>query len=343
MTARESFLVTGATGFLGRHVIDAIRIADPEARILGLVRDPAAESLERLSYLEGVELITGSPVDIASWHDDPRLEGIAGIYHLAAEVKHSRHGTASMMRINIAGPIEMVRLAAEKKCRLVFSSTSGTVGCSANADDSPDESAPYCEAIVKDWPYYVSKITAEKEATKLAAELGVELVIIRPPVMLGPGDHRFRSVSNVMRVLDGRLPFIFTGGINFTDIRDAAAAMVRAMRHPSPHPVYNLPGTSSSLDAFFRRIAAVAGIEPSWRVFHPRLVWLVTRLNELVGKPLSILPDPVVIEMASQHWGLSSRYAALDLGYSIRDPDVTISETVEWIRQARARQVSDAG
>ena len=334
------YLVTGATGFLGRHVIGAIRAKHPKARLFTLVREPAHPSIATLEYLKGVELITGSPVEDGDWRNDPRFGEIDGIFHLAAEVKHTRDGAGSMVRFNVDATTTMVRLAAQKKCRVVFVSTSGTVACSPNADYAPDENAPYCDPVVRTWPYYVSKIRAEKESMRLAKELGVELVIIRPPVLLGPGDHRFRSVTNVMRVLDGKVPFVFNGGINFVDIRDAAAAIVAAMTHASPRMVYHLPGTSSSLDGFFRRVARVAGLEASWRVIPTKIVWVVAKLNRMLGQKVRVVPDPVVIEMASHHWGLSSRFASVDLMYRSRDPDQTIADTVEWIRTAKASAAS---
>ena len=329
------YLVTGATGFLGRHVIGAIRAKHPNARLVTLVREPAHPSIATLEYLKGVELITGSPVEAGEWLNDARLSELDGIFHLAAEVKHTRDDVGSMMRFNVDATTTMVRLAAEKKCRIVFVSTSGTVACSPNADYSPDESAPYCEGVVGSWPYYVSKIRAERESVELADQLGVELVIIRPPVLLGPGDHRFRSITNVMRVLDGKLPFAFTGGINFADIRDCAQAIVAAMTRVSPRAIYHLPGTSSSLDGFFRRVARVAGIDASWRVVPAGIVLVLARINHLAGRRVHMIPDPVVVEMGSHHWGLSSKFASVDLFYSPRDPDETIADTVEWIRAAK--------
>ena len=331
--ARPSYLITGATGFLGRHIVAAIRADQPYARIIALVRDASPEARSNLDYLEDVELIEGTPLNSSGWRTHPKLEGLRGIYHLAAEVKHSRHDTAAMMRFNVDGTLEMVRLAGHLRCRMIFVSTSGTIGCSPDPAYSPDDDAPYAEPVVKKWPYYMSKIEAERKALALAEKLRVELVIVRPPVLLGPGDHRFRSISNVMRVLTGQLPFIFDGGIHYVDIRDAAAAIVAAMRHPSPGRTYNLPGTSSSLADFFRRVADTAGVERSWRVLPHGIVWLIASANDLVGKPFRVVPDPVVIEMGSHYWGLSSSRAESDLGFKPRDPGVTISDTVAWINE----------
>ncbi|MGK2962639.1 MAG: NAD-dependent epimerase/dehydratase family protein [Gemmatimonadaceae bacterium] len=335
-----SYLITGATGFLGRHIVAAIRRDDPSARIIALVRNISTARGAELGYLKGATLLEGSPAG-GSWADDPALQDLRGVYHLAAEVKHSRVRPEPMTAFNVNATLEIVRLGARRHCRVVFVSTSGTIGCSRDPEGAPDEESPHCVEVAKDWPYYLSKIRAEKEASALAAELGVELVIVRPPVLLGPGDHRLRSVGNLMRVLDGRLPFIWDGGINFVDVRDAADAMVRAMQIASPRPSYNLPGTASSLDDFFRRVARLAGIQPSWRIVPSRFVRHLAALNDRIGRPLGIIPDKVVIEMASHFWGISSRYAEADLGFRPRDPDVTAVDTIAWIRQSRSRMVSD--
>lgn len=335
-----SYLITGATGFLGRHIVAAIKRDDPSARIVALVRDLSAAGGCVLDYLEGATLLEGSPAE-DSWADDPALGNLHGVYHLAAEVKHSRVSPEAMTAFNVDATLEMVRLGARKHCRVVFVSTSGTIGCSRNPESAPHEDSPHCVEVARRWPYYMSKIRAENEASALAADLGAELVIIRPPVLLGPGDHRLRSVGNLMRVLDGRLPFIFDGGINFVDIRDAADAMVRAMRIASPCPSYNLPGTSSSLDEFFRRVARLAGIRVSWRVLPSRFVRYLAALNDRFGRPFGILPDQVVIEMASHYWGISSRYAEADLGFRPRNPDATIADTIAWIRHSRSRVTVD--
>lgn len=329
--ARTKWLVTGSTGFLGRHVIGAIRARDPDAGIAAVVRDPARAGA--LDYMSGVEMVTGSPINPGGWQDDSRLEGVRGVYHLAAEVRHSRSASGEMTRLNVDATKAMVRLAADRGWRMVFVSTSGTVGCSRDPAAAPDEDAPHAEEIVRRWPYYWSKVVAEREGRALASELAGELVIMRPPVLLGPGDHRYRSVGNVMRVLRGRLPFILDGGMHFADIRDAAQAMAAAMTHPSPRPVYNLPGTASSLDWFFKLVARQAGIDPSWKILPARIIWYAARLNEMLGSRLHILPDPVVIEMAGHHWGLSSRYSHHELSYTVRSPHETIADTINWIRQ----------
>lgn len=325
--------MTGATGFVGRHVLEAVQArSTPPRRIVVLVRDPT--SWHRMGWtatLDGVDTLKGSVTRPAAWATDPLLDGLNGIVHLAAVVRHSRRRAEEVYETNLEGTLGMVHLAATHRCRLVIVSTSGTVGCFRSAAESAGEDAPYCEREVARWPYYRSKILAEQQARGLAEELGVELVIVRPPILLGPGDHRFRSTGHLVRYLRGKLPFLIRGGMHFADVRDAARAVVRAVARRDARPVYHLPGTICSIEEFFALAEQVSGT-PAPRVVLPHwAAWWLTMLSERLG--LSMLPDPVVIEMASRYWAVHSNYAEAELDYRIRDGRETIADTIAWLRR----------
>jgi dihydroflavonol-4-reductase len=331
---RSPYLITGASGFFGRHLIAALREAG-EPTPLALVRDEAAWDMIDWQRQSGpVPGIAGVVGDVGGWDGDPRLQDVGGVFHLAGVVKHSRRDTAEMWQTNVAGTLNMVRFAAARRCRMVYVSTSGTVGCFTRPEETADEDAPFCETRVSHGPYYMSKIAAEKAARDLADELGVTLVIVRPPVLLGPGDHKYRSSSNILRLLRGKLPFMLKGGMHFIDVRDAADALVAAMRIDAPRPVYHLNGTASTLVEFFQMCADVSGDKLPKLHLHPRLLAGLAKANQLLGDAaLHLLPDPVVTEMAAHYWGLTSRYANLDLGYQSRPPHQTLSDAIAWLRQ----------
>lgn len=327
------FLVTGATGFAGRHLLEA---RERGTRAIALVRDPAVwPEQDWTAELDNVDLIQGTVTETESWTGE--LPSLAGIFHFAALVRHSRRNAEEVYTTNIEGTLNMVRLAAEHRCRVVMLSTSGTVGCFDTPEEQADETAEFCEETVAGWPYYHSKIIAERRARELADSLGVELVFIRPPMLLGPGDHRFRSTGNIIRMLRGKLPALLRGGIHFVDIRDAIQAVWRAMELPQARPIYHLAGMSSSIEDFFGLVEQVSGVRAP-RLFLPywlaRIVAAIDyRLGLLVkGEPLHYFVDPVVVEMASHYWGLTSLYAASDLDYESRDPLVTIGDTVAWLQ-----------
>lgn len=322
---RGPWLVTGASGFLGRHVLQVIQADRRLPRALAVVRDRQAwdamtwtRALDRVDVHEGPAL---APAD---------LPEISGILHLAALVRHSRQHSMDVYRTNIDGTLAMVRLAAGARCRMVFVSTSGTVGCFRDPQSIADEDSPHCAAEVARWPYYDSKVKAEVAARRVATELGVDLVIARPPVLLGPGDHRYRSVTHVTRFLDGKVPFVIRGGMHFADVRDVAAALVRIMGLPGARPVYHLPGTMCSIEEFYGMTAAVSGRKPPSRVIPYRPALVLSRISALLG--IHLLPEPSLIEMAAHYWAMRSKYAEEELEWRPRPGLETLRDTVEWVK-----------
>ena len=336
MEATRKILVTGGTGFLGRHVLETLHRTEPATKPLVLARRRADWNRQDWSApLDNVEVIEGGVTGSEGWTGDRRLKGCAGIVHLAAVVRHSRRDTADLYETNIDGTLRMVRLAAQLQCRLVYVSTSGTVGCSTDPTLRADEDFGYVERTVAGWPYYDSKIKAERQARALAAQLGVELVIIRPPILLGPGDHRFRSTGHVLKFLRGKFPFLLEGGMSFIDVRDAAPAILRALDHPAARPVYHLHGTDCSVVDFFEMCRQVSGVQPPRRVLPFDVAWRLATAAELAAHYTgrkSPLPDPVVIEMARHYWGLTSLHSGRELGYTARPPRQTLADTVAWLR-----------
>jgi dihydroflavonol-4-reductase len=332
--AAGPWLVTGASGFLGRHLLQQIQGLESPRRVIALVRSQHEwDSMAWTRALKGVETLDGGVTAPERWATDQALGEIAGVIHLAALVRHGRQDAKEVYFVNVEGTRAMVRVAARYRCRMLFVSTSGTVGCFREPEPSADEDSPYCEAEVAGWPYYDSKVKAEKEARKLAAELGVELVIVRPPVLLGPGDHRFRSSAHVSRFLDGKLPFLIEGGMHFADVRDAARALVRIMEREAVRPVYHLPGTICSIEEFYRMVAVAAGIDGVPRVIPYRAALWASRIAHALG--LKLLPEPARIEMAAHYWAMHSKYAEAELGYRSRPGLETVAATVGWLNTQR--------
>lgn len=333
----KPILITGATGFVGRHLIQTLIQNNPRALPIALVRHVDLwKAYEWTKKLEEVVLIEGSVCDVSKWIDNRQLRGLTGIFHLAALVRHSRKNAEEVYETNIEGALNMVRLAARYQCRMIYVSTSGTVGCFQKPEQWGDEHSPYCESQISSWPYYNSKMRAEKECRKLAHDLSATLVILRPPVLLGPGDHRFRATSHLIRYLKRKLPFLLSGGIHFADVRDAVFAMLKAMEHPHPHPVYHLPGLSTTIDQFFNMVEEASGVPPPHVHLPHRLAWILAKTTEEIDRLFPwrkspLLPDPVVIEMARKFWNVRSRYALTDLGYSTRNPSQTLADTVQWL------------
>jgi dihydroflavonol-4-reductase len=323
-------LVTGATGFLGRHLLHSLAAERIPAAVL--VRQPDSWGSEPWHEQVGsVQVVAGHPLATEAWRADAALGGVRTVFHAAGMVRHTRSAPEEMMEFNVRGTLEMVHVAAQLGARLVFVSSSGTVGCFPSADMRAEEDAPYALGLAGRWPYYASKIRAELEARRLAEQLGVELVIIRPPVLLGPEDHRRRSTGYVQKVLDGKVPAVPSGGMHFTDVRDVAQALARLAQVESPRATYHLPGTATTLREFFAMVVEVSGAPAVERPLPKWAAIGLARFAALGGKIHPSLPDPVVLEMATCFWGLASLFAH-ELGYQPRPGRQTLCDTVNWLR-----------
>lgn len=317
-------LVTGASGFLGRHLLPKLTSA------VALVRSTVAwNGMPHFPELRAIPTIEGDVEQVELWLEKARAHGISTIVHMAALVRHSRREAAEVHRVNVQGTVAMVKAAAQLGARMVLVSTSGTVGCFHSPDQIANEQSAYCKTTITNWPYYDSKLRAEVAARETAASHGVELVIVRLPVLLGPGDHRGRSTSHIRRVITGRQRYYLTGGIAYTDVRDVAQALVTLTTFPQPRPVYHLPGVHETLEVFFRRCATLAKVDPPKLKLPKSAALVLCHAGRLLGSR-SPFPDPVLVEMASCYWGFGSLWAN-EIGYQARSAEETLTDTINWL------------
>jgi hypothetical protein len=118
---------------------------------------------------------------------------------------------------------------------------------------------------------------------------------------------------------------------------------------PEARQIYHLAGMNSSIEEFFGLVETVSGVRAPRLMLPYGLAHFIASADEwigvrLKGEALHYFLDPVVVEMASHYWGLTSLYAASDLGYESRDPLVTIGDTVAWLQanHESLRQAEDS-
>ncbi len=319
-------LVTGATGFLGEHVCRELAARGHTVRGLARSRSGVLEEL-------GAEFVRGDILEDA--HLDRALDGVAAVFHLAGAVSRDPDDAQRMMRLHVDGTRRVLeRMAAAGVRRMILASTSGTIGVSKR-EEILDESAPYAEQIVAGWPYYASKIYQERLAFEHGTRLGIEVIAINPSLLLGPGDRRLSSTGDVRKFLKRQIPSIPSGGINFVDARDAAAATAEALERGRAGERYLLGGPNWTMKEFFERLGRVANIAP------PRLKlparwseWgagVVEELYRWRGKEPPV--DRISVEMASCYWWIDSSKASKELGFAPRDPQLTLVDTVHYLRR----------
>jgi len=321
--SRGRVLVTGATGFLGRHLL---RDLGRDVRLL-------ARAVPRDLASTGAETVEGSLLDRSAVRRAVR--GCDRVYHLAGRVSRRRQDGPDLFRVHVEGTRILCEEAVSQGVRrMVLVSTSGTIGVSSDPDRVATEDADLAIDVVRRWPYYLSKIYQEREALGFCGRGQLEVVIVNPSLLLGPGDERESSTGDVARFLRGEVPMVPEGGICFVDVRDVARTLPAAMERGRSGERYLLGAANWELPRFLDRLEQLSGVSaPRWKL-PPRLATLGSRLLDVLDQLGSSTPmDPISAEMARCYWYVDSAKAVRELGFAPRDPSETLLDTIRDLRQ----------
>lgn len=331
------YLVTGSTGFLGRHLVKALRAAGHD--VVALVRSAT-------DVPEGVLPVRGDVLDRASL--DRAMTGVEGVFHCAGKVSRKPEDAEELHKVHVEGTKNVLDAAIAKNVkRAVVASTSGTIAVSDDPDfvATEDDEAPI--GILNRWPYYRAKLFAEKAALErhgapLPGGDTFEVVCVNPTLLLGPGDLNGSSTEDVRLFLERRIPATPPGGVSYVDARDAAAGMLLAMERGVGGRRYLLGACNLTLAEFFARLERVSGVRaPTIPV--PRIAGnkgadiaragaeLLERFTSRLGVAMPV--DPVSLDMAHFYWYLDASLAEDELGWEPRDPTETLADTVKDLEE----------
>ncbi len=320
-------LVTGATGFLGKHLVGQLKRAEESARIRILCR--SATPWDRDAQIEIARGDITSPEDVFR-----AAEGMQEIYHLAGIVSRDTKDQELLYRTHIEGTRNVCEAARKHSARkVVVVSSSGTIAVSREPTIH-DENSGYKNDVVAEWPYYLSKIFAEKLALNYFTQFQLPVVIASPSLLLGPGDDRNSSTGDVALFLEGQILAIPGGGLNFADARDVAAGLISAMRAGRPGERYLFGGPNWTFRELLEALAGITGrrapkLQPSLR-FSLASARILRAVYPLAGKEFKL--DDASIKMGAPFWYCDSTKARRELGYASREPLETLRDTVDDLR-----------
>jgi UDP-N-acetyl-alpha-D-quinovosamine dehydrogenase len=277
--SQRTVLVTGATGFVGRHVCAYLHAAG--FRVRAAVRTPASLPPE------WEQAVIGEIGPDTVW--DTALDGVRAVVHLASHSPvagaSAADTAAAYRRVNVAGSECLARAArAAGVSRLVYLSTIKVNG----------EATPIDAPFTADTPprpqdaYGSSKWQAERILREIAADSGLEVVILRAPLIYGP---RVRAnFLALLRVVDRGLPMPLGGVRNRRSmlyVNNLADAVIRCLDAPQARGQTYLVSDDMDVSTpeLMARIAAQLGRRlRSW----PLPVALLVGAGRLLGKRAAI-------------------------------------------------------
>lgn len=320
-------LVTGANGHVGNNICRLLVARSEPVR--GMIRASADRGpLEDL----GVEIVRGDILDPAS--TAAAVEGCGRVYHTAAGfLMWSKDPERDIIRPSVEGTRNVLEAAAKAGVeKVVYTSTTGTMGFSATPDRLIDESSFNTDPHT----YYVrGKIAAEQEAFAIAQRTGLPVCATNPGLILGP---RFakpsESVKQIADFLNRGAPLYFEGGFSAVDAEDVARGSLLAMEKGRRGERYILAGENLTLKQLFDLLSELTGLAaPSIKapVAVVRALAAIMELGSKLTGTRPMIDRSQVDEFAGKYGYFDCSKARNELGYTYLSARDTLRRTVAWL------------
>lgn len=319
----DAVFLTGATGFIGGHVL--AELLRSGYRVRALARTPVSRMLpvsEKLTIVEGDVTRAGELVD--------SLRGCRYLCHAAAAYSFSPRDRAAAVFTNVAGTkslLEAARIAGVEK--IVMTSSSATVGPQRNGTPATEDNIASILGHASE--YHRSKVLQERVA--LAARMPVTLIL--PTTPIGPGDWKPTPTGKmVVDFMKGRIKATLPGGLNVVPVEDVARAHVLALEKGRGNRRYLIGGVNLTLEQLWARLAVTCG-RPAPRFLMPFPVALgLAWCDEIRCR---ILPKTPLVPLEGVYMGrekmfVSTVRAQQELGFSASSVTAALERAVSWYR-----------
>ncbi|WP_223789948.1 NAD-dependent epimerase/dehydratase family protein [Marinicella meishanensis] len=314
--AHKMAFVTGATGFLGRHLCRQLVAANWQVTAM-------CRSIPE-NALEGVNYVTADLLDPASL-EAAVPAGVDAIFHTAADTNTWRKNNPRQIATNVGGTHNLINAAeAQGAKRWVHVSSITTYGVDHEGMiDLDDDSEQHG---LDSWVNYVqTKSQAERLVKNHTQALNV--VVVNPTHIIGPDDqHNWIRLFKMM--INDALPTVPVGAGSFVDVRDVAAGCIQAAEQGQVGANYILGGHNLNFDQFIDAVAKAFDLTVTKRRKPMGLIKLVAQLQSrfayLTGKEPDLTPES--LQIISHEYRTDSPGAKQDLGYVITPLDQTLND-----------------
>lgn len=281
-------IVTGATGFLGAHVVcqllqagktvRAFRRHTSDLKEFNLIFDWYLQNkLFEPNARENLEWVEADVLDVDTLHE--ALQEATVVYHCAAIVSFEPNMRDEMMKVNVEGTANIVNISLLVGVKhFCYVSSIASLGRRKKGEHIDENNRWEHSSLNSN--YAISKYRAELEVWR-AAEEGLNVVMVNPGVFIGPGDFTKGSNHLIQSIYKG-LP-VYSMGINgYVDVRDVARAMLLLVERKITHKRFVMVSENMRIrdlffaiaDGFSKKRPAIM-VKPWMAAIVWRLVWII--------------------------------------------------------------------
>lgn len=320
-------LVSGATGFVGSHVVR--RLIAHGSAVRALVRPSS-----RLAALEGlpVEIVAGDLRDRPSLARACR--GIHQVFHVAADYRLWARDPREIYESNVNGTRNLVAAAQVAGVqRFVYTSTVATMAVPREGALPSEQTAAKLDEMIGH--YKRSKFLAEQEVVA-AANNGFPAVIVNPTAPVGPGDWRPTPTGRIiLDFLQGRMPAYVDTGLNVVAVEDVAEGHWLAAERGRVGQRYILGGRNMTLKEILSALASITGRRAPW----VRLPHAAALCAAYVSQTASLVThrEPQIplegVRMSRHKMFVETSKAERELGFVAEPVEQALERAVRWYEE----------
>ena len=313
-------LVTGATGFLGQHLVREL-VAEG-ATVRGLSR---SEKGDAAVAALGAQPVRGHLGDADALH--AAAAGCEAVFHTAADTNNWGPGDAAQTETNVGGTARLLAAArAAGVSTFVHTSSVSAYSHLVNETLREDVSQRGAESWIN---YERTKYASER----LVRESGLPFLVFQPSHILGPGDYN--NWSNLIRLIDaGKLPGAPPGSGAFADVREIARAQVRAWRQPARDETWLVGGEHATFLQLVQEAGRQLGKPTPAKAMPAAALRVYARVLDLASRVTRKRPEltPVAATFTCKHLSVDSSKAERELGYRSMPLPQLLADTIAWLR-----------
>lgn len=318
-------IVTGATGHIGNVLVRELVKRGYDTSAFVLESDKMPEGID-------VPIVHGDVRDLNSLVN--AFQGMDVVFHLAGIIEIGSGNKKLVHMVNVEGSknvVEACKIAKVKK--LVYTS-------SVHAIEEKKHGEIISETKEFD-PKRVKGLYAKSkaEATQYILEANskeLETIIVHPSGVIGPYEYVTSNLGQlILDCVNQKIHAYLNGGYNFVDVRDVVNGTILALEKGKAGECYILGGHVVSVKELMERISKITGIPmPKYKI--ARWFAFITGIfSEAYAKIVKEKPlfTSYAVYTLGTNANFSSKKAQQELGYTIRDIDETLKDTIDWFRK----------